>query len=273
MSDASRRWAVRSADQTGATEDHARVLRERVRAGELSDAQLRLAAVLGVRGAAEALGLEPMRLPTTCDELRGWAERLAGLGTRARALAVGGLCEALRRTWADEAGSTDSTDAAGSVTDPEVALLDALCRHAVDERAVTLDDVEGLAAQVAALGHPDDGPGAAVLAARAVRSRRAFDALVEEVAIDELGDARVIVDAIVAAALPWALGEAPPARPTPLAPPARARAAPPYSPSATFAPGDRVLHARFGEGTVESVDRRRMVVRFGAERRQLVHGS
>jgi hypothetical protein len=272
MSDASRRRAVRSADQTGATEDHARVLRERVRAGELSDAQLRLAAVLGVRGAAEALGLEPVRLPSTHDELRGWAEHLARLGTRARALAVGGLYEALRRAWCD---SADSTDAASLVTDPEVALLDALCRHAVDERAVSLDDVDGLAAQVAALGHPDDGPGAAVLAARAVRSRRAFDAFVEEVAGEALGDARVIVDAIVAAALPWALGEAPPARPTPPAPAARARprVARPYSPSARYAPGDRVVHARFGEGTVVSVDRRRMVVRFGAERRQLVHGG
>lgn len=257
MSDVRRQRAGRAVRQTGTTQDQARLLRERARAGELTDEQLRTAALIGEPGAAEALGEEPGRLPATCEDLRAWADDLGRLGRRPRTITIGALGDLFRARW-----STDEQDAAQQ---PEDALLDAVRRHAKDERAVTIDEIDDLTAQVMSFLREDQEPGIGVSAARALRSRRAFNEFVDDI-VGSLRDAPAILGAIIAAVRPWALGEV--VVPTEPARPARS-----YSPTATFAVGDVVLHPTFGEGLVVTADARRVTVQFAGGARQLVHGQ
>ena len=67
MRELERRWG-----ETGASEDEAELLRERVRAGSLEPARLELAALLAHPGAVLACGLAPMELPPV--PASEWAE-------------------------------------------------------------------------------------------------------------------------------------------------------------------------------------------------------
>lgn len=76
MGDLSRR-ALRHAAEAGDLESQARLLVERLRGGELTEAGLRLAAALGDQGAALALGVEAAAVT---DDLRELLELLDAIG-------------------------------------------------------------------------------------------------------------------------------------------------------------------------------------------------
>lgn len=104
MGDRSRR-ALRHAAEAGDLESQARLLVERLRAGELTEAALRLAAALGDAGAGLALGVEAAA-PT--DDLRDLLEVLDAIG-KAKFLvrAAAAAAERVAPQWA--AVSADPT--------------------------------------------------------------------------------------------------------------------------------------------------------------------
>lgn len=102
MSDAATRALERRWRETGATEDEARWLLARVRAGELRRDALRLAAWSGHPGACAALGERPERDPLDVLVLAGWLASIGDFGASAKVVAAVAAAEvALDRTWLD----------------------------------------------------------------------------------------------------------------------------------------------------------------------------
>ncbi len=81
MSDARLRELERRWRESGAVEDEAALLRERLRQGALGSSRLELAADLGHPGAASALGRAPASAAALVDP--GWAVRTAAAGAEA----------------------------------------------------------------------------------------------------------------------------------------------------------------------------------------------
>lgn len=216
MTDERRRELERSDD----VEDRARLLVERVRAGDLAADRLRLAAYLGHAGARLAVEGESWEPPT--GGLRAWVSGLVRYGKEARVRAALAICEAV---VVEPRGEVEPTRPWRRVGEPDFAraAVDAVrawlacpcdehrgqCRQAADAAglvypgALRLDERWAAFAQAAAAAayltaEPD---------AEVAQERWHVAAGVEVDAARRLLDDAPLFVAVTSALVPWALSD------------------------------------------------------------------
>lgn len=206
MSDARLREAERRWRESGAAEDEAAWLRERVRAGELGDDRLRLAAYVGHRPSVLALGA----VPPAPAYVQAWVYGLERWGEeaclRAAIAAARRACACLRP------GSSRRRDAGALIARAERQTLGHALGEAPELDPHVLDDDPPARERSAFLAVEALADGADEVLRRAPGANRALEASARAGgvvirAVEALDDEAVVRAAIRDEVAPWALGE------------------------------------------------------------------